>query len=281
MSQCCWNGDGKTSCAGNFVKKADFPGTSSTLPPHTFNNDLAQQNCNWQQSNSNTMNTNHLRRFNPARPASTAKHLLATALVALATVGSIPAQEITGQIYGVPSTVNNGDYTYNVTFQNSASSLNPVAFIWFAWTPDSGYYNYGGDLMPGTTPLDVQTPAGWSGNPYIYYPGYDGYSIQFTSSSTGLAPGQSVTFQFDSPDSPSTMSGTSPYPFYGATTYPILYSYYYQTTSETGAQGNFTVALVPAPEPSTLGLLALGSLVFLWSSHRYLHLRRPAEARSR
>jgi hypothetical protein len=227
------------------------------------------------------MNTNHLPLLPAAHRASASKLLLAAALATLGILCPAPAQEITGQIYGTPSVLHSGDYTYDVTFQNSSSSMNPVAFIWFAWTPDNGPYNYGGDLMQDSPAAGITTPSGWSANAYSFYPfpGYDGYSIQFTSGSTGLAPGQSVTFQFDSPDSPSVMGGLSRYPFADSTHYPVLYSYYYQTTSETGASGNFTVSLVPAPEPSTLGLLTLGSLALLWSGRNLC--RRPVEVSSR
>jgi hypothetical protein len=226
------------------------------------------------------MNTNHLPLLPALRRGLNAKLLFATALTALGTLCSVQAQGVTGQIYGTPSILHSGDYTYNVTFQNSPSSMNPVAFIWFAWTPDNGPYNYGGDLMPDSPAAGIMTPSGWSANAYSFYPfpGYDGYSIQFTSSSTGLAPGQSVSFQFDSPDSPSVMSGLSRYPFGDSTHYPVLYSYYYQTTAETGASGNFTVGLVAAPEPSTLALLSVGALALLWSGRCLL--RRPAEARA-
>jgi hypothetical protein len=185
-------------------------------------------------------------------------------LFTLGTICATHAQGVTGQVTYAPSTLNPGDYTYTASFLNSPSSLNAIAFIWFGWTPNAGYYGYGGDLLSGD-PLSIQVPAGWIGHATTGYygPPYDGYSIQFTSSGGGLAPGQSVTFKFDSAESPASMAANSSYPYGSGGTYPDLYSYFYQTTSETGNQGAFVASLAAAPEPSAPALITFGAIALL------------------
>jgi hypothetical protein len=218
---------------------------------------------------------NHKEMYSSHGALHRAGRLCSMLLFTLGTVCTIRAQGVTGQVTYAPSTLNPGDYTYTATFLNSPSSLNPIAFIWFGWTPNAGYYGYGGDLL-SSNPLNIQAPAGWSGQAGTGYygPPYDGYSIRFTSSGTGLAPGQSVSFQFDSAESPTSMAGNSSYPYGSGGTYPDLYSYFYQTTSQTGNQGAFVPTLTAAPEPSTPCLLAVGALALLAGGRRMFWQRR-------
>lgn len=149
--------------------------------------------------------------------------------------------------------VGDGTYNYTITLNNEASSMNPIGTFWFAWLPD----DYGHNLLT-SYPNSVQTPAGWygyvSGPNYYYYP--DGYGIQYYASGAGLMPGQSLTFGFNSSDAPSVVEGNSQYDGGVLTTASYVYMGYAE--GDPGAE----VFVTAAPEPSSLGLLAVGMAGF-------------------
>jgi hypothetical protein len=177
------------------------------------------------------------------------------AALALISAGKLHAQsyvvdaQISGQADG-------GMYDYTLTLNNRSSSTTSIGTFWFAWT------DYGYDLLP-SSPTVTQTPAGWSasvlGGSYDYYgyTYYDGYSIQFTTSSAYLNPGSSLTFEFTSPDSPSDISGINPY--FGN---EVETSFVYSGGPFSDAGSQFLVETV-VPEPAALGLLLVagGSLM--------------------
>ena len=145
--------------------------------------------------------------------------------------------------------LNGGLYNYTLTLNNRSGSTMSIGTFWFGWT-ESGY-----DLML-SKPTVSQTPAGWSasvlGGPYSYYgyTYYDGYSIEFTSSSSYLNPGSSLSFHFTSPDSPLTMSGQNSY--FGV---PVETSVVYSGGPYSDAGDQFMVQTLP--EPSMLAFLLL------------------------
>ncbi len=189
-------------------------------------------------------------------------------LLALGAASAAHAQiqadaQLTGQSAG------GGLYTYNITLNNLGSSSSGIQTFWYSWVP-------GADFLP-TSPVSVQAPAGWmssvQGGPYYdpygyYYP--DGYSIEFTTSTTPLNPGSSLTFGFMSTDSPAALAGNSPIFTY----YPVGTSYVFSGVGESGLGLQFLVQSVP--EPSSLALLTAAS-IGLWSITR--PGRRPAANR--
>jgi PEP-CTERM motif-containing protein len=185
--------------------------------------------------------------------ASTTRFLFL--LFSLGAVCAVHAQGITAgaQISGQPS--GGGAYDYTITLNNANSSLSPIATFWYSWVP-------GADFLP-TSPTSVQAPTGWTysiqGGPYYsygyYYP--DGYSIEFTTATSPLAPGSSLNFGFMSSDSPSALAGDSPW-------YPgnlVGTSYVFSGVGESG--NNFEFLVQSVPEPSSPGLLAAGAVGLL------------------
>lgn len=147
----------------------------------------------------------------------------------------------------------NGTYDYTIQLNNRSSSTTSVGTFWFAWVPD--YYGY--DLLPSVATA-TQMPTGWSG--YLsygggYYP--DGYSLEFYNyNGNNLAPGQSFTFGFNSPDSPAALAQNSPfYPI------PTLTSFVYSGYAFSDPGAEFVVTFVP--EPSTTALLGLAAFGLL------------------
>jgi hypothetical protein len=183
-------------------------------------------------------------------------------LCVLAAAGGLHAQGIVAnaQISGQPA--GGGVYSYTIVLNNSASSASSISTFWYAWVP-------GADFLP-SSPGSVQPPAGWGdsvqGGPYYdpyygyYYP--DGYSIEFTTMTSPLTPGSSMSFTFVSSDSPAALAGNSPIFSY----YPVGTSYVFSGVGESGNSGQFIVQSVP--EPSALALLAAAG-VGCWMMSRY------------
>ena len=192
-------------------------------------------------------------------------------VVALSLMPSAHAQGTINASALVTGVQDGANYDYTITLNNLSSSTDPIQTLWFAWFP-------GADLLP-SMPTSVNPANGWSYsiqgggyfyNGYSYY--YDGYSIEFTTSDSGSAvnPGGSAMFEFTSPDSPMTLSGNSPdYP-----SYPVGIAYVYAQGAsypgyEPAGDSSSFQAVIPAPEPSSLGLLALGA-VLLFVARRKL-----------
>jgi hypothetical protein len=159
-----------------------------------------------------------------------------------------------------------GDFDYTVTLDNEAGSDGSITTFWYAWDESSGYNFMYSD------PSNVQSP-GWTptvtGGGYTYtYSGYsyDGWGIEFIATGGGLAPGQSTTFAFSSPDSPAMMAGES----YWHPGYLVDSAYVYSTGS--GSSSSFDV--VSVPEPSVLALSGVGMAGFLALRSRSRRLAR-------
>jgi hypothetical protein len=144
------------------------------------------------------------------------------------------------------------NFNYTLTLDNNSPPNTPIETLWYAWVP-------GSDFLP-TSPTSVQAPAGWTGTIMGGGPG-DGFSIEFTTSTAPLNSGNSLTFQFQSSDTPAQLAGNSP--FFPTT--PVGTSYVYEGSPFVTAGGPFVVQSVP--EPSTMALLLVGALGLL---HRRL-----------
>jgi hypothetical protein len=168
--------------------------------------------------------------------------------------GYVASAQISAQAVG------DGTYNYTIQLNNSSSSMNPIGTFWFAWVPDV----YGYDLLT-SMPMNLQTPAGWggyvTGGDSYYYP--DGYSIQFYANAAPLAPGSSLTFGFNSTDSPATLNATSPYFNLPASTSYIYASY---AEGDPGAE----IALQVVPEPSSLSLVLVAVFGVIFGGRRSL-----------
>lgn len=158
---------------------------------------------------------------------------------------------VNAQISGTPSA---GGYDYTILLNNGAGSDGALTTFWYAWN----IYDYN---FMYSVPSNAQSP-GWTpivtGNGY-YYNGYDysydGWGIEFIADSGGLAPGQSATFTFTSPDAPEAIGGESFwYPGYQVGT-----SYVYSSGS--GSSSSFVVQSVP--EPSLAALFWIGAIGLL------------------
>ena len=153
--------------------------------------------------------------------------MLATASTALA-----QGESASGTVSGVP---NGGSYDYTITLNNTSGST-PIGSFWYSWTPNIPPFFY----LPAF-PDSASTPTGWSAYP-------DNNSIIFSADSSmdDLAPGQSIQFNYSASFSPAQLTGNAGY------------SYVYSGPIE-GDPGAFVnIVTVPAPEPSSLGLLAAG-----------------------
>ena len=137
-------------------------------------------------------------------------------------------------------------YQYSLTLTNNGTT--PIGTYWFAWLP---FY----DLLP-SEPTQIGSPTGWNGIPAPDY--YGVASVQWVNTATPLQPGKSLSgFTFDSPDSPSVISGKS---FFAG--YPVETSYVYMGAPQApGDPGfSFTTATV-VPEPTGIALLMPAALL--------------------
>jgi len=148
----------------------------------------------------------------------------------------------TAQISSSPA--GNGTYNYAMTLNNTGGI--GIGTFWYAWIPGLDFLS--------AYPNSVQTPGGWS---YIINGGYYGYSIQFTTGTSPLAPGDSLSgFGFNSSENPNTINnGTS----FG---YPINTSYTYGGAPFSDAGYMFVVQ--PVPEPSTIAFVAVGLILLMF-----------------
>jgi hypothetical protein len=149
-----------------------------------------------------------------------------------------------------------GEYAYTLTLTNSPASSASIGLFWFAWAAGQADF-----LL--SEPTSIQTPAAWNATVEGGSAG-DGYSIQFNTFTTPLAPGSSLTFKFDSPDSPRIMAGPAPlYP-----EYPTLMSQVYSSYDADGLQELFVVTLVSATVPTNLTVALTGhQIVLAWPTN--------------
>lgn len=140
------------------------------------------------------------------------------------------------------------NFDYTLSLNNNSPPNTPIETLWYGWVP-------GENFLP-SMPLSVQPPSGWAFTITGGGPG-DGYAIEFVTSTAPLNPGNSLTFQFQSADSPAALAGNSP--FYPTT--PVGTSFVYEGAPFSSAGQSFLVQSVP--EPSALALLLVGGLALL------------------
>ena len=185
---------------------------------------------------------------NPPKLISIRFTLAVVAGLAASAVSS-HAQSATATISGVAVS---GGFDYTILLHNSGSdSLNS---FWYGWT-------ISGNNLPSNPSL-AGNSLGWANI-------LDANSIQWENSvGMSLAPGQTGTFTFFSTSTPAAI-----------TTSPSGGSVVYESgtgpsTFGEGVPGSsspaFSPTLVAAPEPSSLALMAIGSLGLLASGWRKL-----------
>ena len=142
-----------------------------------------------------------------------------------------------------------GAYNYSLNLNNTGTTT--IGTFWFAWVPGAGFMT--------ATPSSISSPAGWSDlNTNA------GHAIQWTSTSSLLAAGQSLSgFNFTSTETPTQLLGT----FAGSTTGagagdPDLTSFVYigAPLADPGNQFVVSEAAAPTitPEPDSLVLTLTG-----------------------
>ena len=173
--------------------------------------------------------------------------LAVAAGLAASTVAS-QAQSATATISGVPAA--GGDFDYTLTLKNTGTqSLNS---FWYGWTTSGN--NLPSDPISAANSLGwVSSIAGnsiqWENSSYSYY----GYTYYY---GTPLAAGQSATFTFVSA---STLSAITQSPSGESVAYVGGIDGSQGVTGDSTAVFSTTIAAVP--EPSSMGVVAAGSLV--------------------
>jgi hypothetical protein len=124
-----------------------------------------------------------------------------------------------------------------------------IESLWFGWTV--GNFNVANPSSPGNL-------QGWSSSVV-------GDSIQYGGTSgSAIATGHSGTFTFDSTATPSQIAGMNGW---DSVLYGVNASQF-AIENTTADSLEFIPNLVATPEPSTIGLLAVGSLGFLGTVRR-------------
>jgi len=176
--------------------------------------------------------------------------ILSSIALGMVVIGNGPAF---GQLAGTAtiSDVQSGpNYNYTVQLKNTSASTD-IGTFWFAWTPPGDPTEY--DFLP-TAPSVAGQPTGWIGS---ISPGFPGTSIEFyNNTGSAITPGQTGTFTFTTTDSPATLQGFQ----FGS--FPITDSFIYAGAPEVGSFAQVNPVFV-VPEPSSIGLLAVGCTAFL------------------
>jgi hypothetical protein len=165
--------------------------------------------------------------------------------LALVVAAGLAASTVSSQAQGAMATISDvaaggGNFDYTLTLKNTGTQS--LSSFWFGWTTS-------GNNLP-SDPTSAANSLGWANN-------LDGNSIQWINSSgTALAAGQSATFTFVSTSSLSAIT-TSPSGESVAYVGGIDFSQ--------GHAGDstplYSPTIAPVPEPSSMGLVATGSLV--------------------
>lgn len=184
--------------------------------------------------------------------------LLATGI--LIAPSSAPAAFL---VSAVESSVLDADgvhYDYSITLKDDAASASPIGTFWFAWIP-------GQDYMVNA-PTSVTSPTGWTSTVTHANTATDGYAIRWVAGAGSLIqPGQSLTFQFTSLETPAQLAGNSP--FFPTT--PEMTSFVYDGAPFSANSARFVVTPSAAvPEPSSVVLSLLGGLAVVVGGRRVI-----------
>jgi hypothetical protein len=166
------------------------------------------------------------------------RYAVAVAAGLAASILSSQAQSASATISYVPVA---GSFDYTIILKNTGSdNLNS---FWYGWTQS-------GNNLP-TDPVSPGNSSGWAND-------LSGNSIMWINSSgTPLSPGNTATFTFDSTATP--LAITTP-PSGESVAYVGGIDFSQGVAGD--STGVFSPVLVSVPEPSTFGLLAIGSLGF-------------------
>jgi hypothetical protein len=165
--------------------------------------------------------------------------------LALAVAVGLAASAVSGQAQSATATISDvaagSDFDYTLTLKNTGTqSLNE---FWYGWTG-------AGNNLP-SDPISAANSLGWDND-------LDRNSIQWVDNyGTSLNPGQSATFTFVSTSPLSAMTQPS---VGGSVAYVCGIDFSQGVAGDSTAP--FTPTIVTAPEPSSTGLLATGSLLF-------------------
>lgn len=176
---------------------------------------------------------------------------LPLALAAGLAITALPVRAQDVIVNGSLSYVQNGStFDYSLALNNTGSEA--VGSLWLGWALSSN------PVFDIVNPTNPGNNLGW--NSVI-----DGNSVQYGSASdTPIASGHSGMFTFDSTSTPaqfmSQAAGQSV--AYGVNAMPF--------TIEDNSLDSVEFALQVVPEPSTLGLFALGSIALLGGVRRKL-----------
>ena len=165
--------------------------------------------------------------------------LIVMALLCIAIAPAFGQLAATATIFATP---NGSNFDYMISLTNTGTT--DIGTFWFAWTPPGMPVEY--DLLP-SEPFSISQPTGWLGPASA---GFPGFSIEYYNhGGSFIAPKETATFQFTSPDSPKTLQGST----FG---FPNTTSFIYAGVPEVGATARVDPVFVP--EPSTYALLAAG-----------------------
>jgi hypothetical protein len=161
--------------------------------------------------------------------------------------------DVSGTLSSTPGA--GGTFNYTITLNNLGASTDSLQTFWFSWAP-------GADFGP-INPNSVTPPSGWTD--FVTNGGAgDGYGIQFVTNGAGLAPANSLSFMFNSSDTPAQYAGNSP--FYPGV--PIGTSFVYQGAPFSGDTKGFVVTESAVPEPCSLVISGIGGAALLLNARR-------------
>jgi hypothetical protein len=157
-----------------------------------------------------------------------------------------------------PGTIDTYQYNFNLT--NTGDTQ--ISVFWYAWD-DSGL-----NFLP-SIPDNVQASDGWYGYPTESYGG-GGYTYGiewYDYGAPALMPGDTLSgFSFESNDTPDVLASISDVtPINpGDPPFPVSSSFVYMNfPAQQDGDPGFQFVATPAPEPTAVGLLALGTMSIL------------------